>query len=101
MAVTVLLTAVSMFLLSMVSNVYMSIVVVTLLGFASGGVRPLTVSTLSGEISNGKKQNYVFSSMGKLYGFWNASLLIIGGILFDHLGFNGIMVLFTVVYGLY
>lgn len=98
MTVTVLLTAVSMILLSMVSTVYMSIVVVTLLGFASGGVRPLTVSTLSSEISNSKKQNYIFSSMEKLYGFWNASLLIIGGILFNYLGFSGIMVLFTVVY---
>lgn len=98
MAVTVLLTAVSMSLLSTVFNVYMSIVVVTLLGFASGGVRPLTVSTLSGKISNSKKQNYIFSSMEKLYGFWNATLLIMGGILFNYLGFNGIMVLFTVVY---
>lgn len=99
MSATVLLTIVSMILLSIVSNVWLSIVVVTLLGFASGGVRPLAVSTLSTENSS-TKQAYLFASMEKLYGFWNAALLIIGGILFDRLGFNGVMVLFTILFGL-
>lgn len=100
MSATVLLTIVSMILLSVVSNVWLSIVVVTLLGFASGGVRPLTVSTLSSENPSSTKQASLFASMEKLYGFWNAVLLIMGGILFDRLGFNGVMVLFTVLFGL-
>lgn len=97
--ITVLLTLFSMILLSIVTDLLLSIVVVALLGFASGGVRPLTVSNLTTENSNKEKQSYLFASMEKLYGFWNATLLVIGGILFNYLGFNGIMVLFTILYG--
>lgn len=96
--ITMGLSVISMLLLGIVNNVYISTVVVFLLGLASGGVRPLTLIHLNTNHLAAQERISLFSSMEKLYGFWNAALLIIGGFLFSLIGFQYLMICFALLY---
>lgn len=95
---TMILCGVSMLLLGLVNNIYITLIVVFLLGLASGGVRPLTITQLNTNKIPSYQRIKLFSSMEKLYGLWNALLLIIGGILLEFVGFQYLMVCFTCLY---
>lgn len=95
---TMFLCGISMLLLGVVDNVYVSPVVVFLLGLASGGVRPLTIAHLNTNEMLSYQRIALFSSMEKLYGLWNALLLIVGGILLEFVGFRFLMLCYTCLY---
>lgn len=92
------LSIISMLLLGLIDNVYISTIVVFLLGLSSGGVRPLVVVHLKTGQLESKERISLFSSMERLYGFWNASLLVVGGLLFNLIGFQYLMILFASLY---
>ncbi|KYD28915.1 MFS transporter [Geobacillus sp. B4113_201601] len=95
---TTVFSIIAMILLGVSNNFVLSVIAVALLGFSSGGVRPLTLSNLNTNKMDARQRTALFSSMEKLYGFWNAFLLILGGVLFDILGFQKLMIFFTLFY---
>lgn len=95
---TVFMATLSIILFSFSENYFISIIAISLLGFSSGGVRPLTFSNLNTTEMSDNQRSLFFSSIEKLYGFWNVFLLIGGGILFYLTNFKNIMLLFAAIY---
>src|SRR5699024_184752 len=99
--ITMSLSIISILLLGLIENVYISIIVVSLLGLSSGGIRPLVMTQLKTEKLKAHERISLFSSMEKLYGFCNAFLLMAGGILFNLIGFDYLMILFSFLYTIF
>lgn len=95
---TLTISLLSIMLFSFSKGYLISIIAISLLGFSSGGVRPLSFSNLDTSKMNNNQRNLFFSSIEKLYGFWNVSLLIGGGLLFYVVDFQKIMLFFVAVY---
>lgn len=96
--ITLALLAIALLIFGVFANVVIGIVAITLLGIASGGVRPLTLSHLNTLDLSSSERMKIISSMEQQYGFWNALLLILGGVILNSYGFNKLMIGFTGVY---
>lgn len=96
--INALLISVSMLALAFVSNVYISILIVIILGMSSGLVRPLTRMHVHSIKHNQESISRIFSSYESLYGIWNATLLIVGGLVYTYYNYTSIMLIFTLIY---
>lgn len=96
--ITLALLAIALLIFGIFANIIIGIIAITLLGIASGGVRPLTLSHLNTlDLSSGERMK-IISSMEQQYGFWNALILILGGVILMNHGFNKLMIGFAGVY---
>ncbi|MWC28335.1 MFS transporter [Paenibacillus sp. MMS18-CY102] len=97
-ATSALLCTASMALLGSSSYLPFGIVALAVLGLASGGVRPLTLSNLNMGEWTPTQRTALLSSMEQSFGLWNAILLIAGGFAIDSIGFQWLMLILAVVY---
>lgn len=83
---------------SVSDNIIISIINLSLLGLASGIIRPITMISINQYDLIQSDRIKIVSSMEQIYGFWNASLLIIGGIILNYFGFQQLMLVIMLVY---
>ncbi|MNM21320.1 Major Facilitator Superfamily protein [compost metagenome] len=88
---TTVLSLSSMLLLALSPHIASAALAVAVMGLASGGARPLAVGQLSGPGMKPAERTAVLSSMERMYGFWNAFLLVAGGFALDEFGFRVLM----------
>lgn len=96
--ITLILLAIALLIFGIFSSIIIGVAAITLLGIASGGVRPLTLSHLNTLDLSSSERMKIISSMEQQYGFWNALLLILGGVVLNSYGFNKLMIGFAGVY---
>jgi MFS family permease len=80
------------------NNLLISVINISLLGLASGGVRPITMANINKKEMNNFQRTKILSSMEQNYGFWNALLLLSGGLILTFFGFKTLMVSFVLMY---
>jgi predicted MFS family arabinose efflux permease len=97
-AISVILTALSLLLFGSSTHITIGIAALAVLGLASGGVRPLTVSNLNLGNLPPADRTAILSSMERYFGFANALLLIIGGVALQWIGFQWLMLASAVMY---
>lgn len=90
-AATTLLSLASMVVLALSPHTGSAAAAIAAMGLASGGARPLAVGQLGGPGMKPAERTAVLSSMERLYGFWNAFLLIAGGFALQQFGFRTLM----------
>lgn len=86
------------FIFSISDNVLICIANTSLLGLASGGVRPITLTNINKSSIGQGLRIKILSSMEQLYGFWNASLLVVGGFIIQFVGFRILMLVIAALY---
>lgn len=97
-ASTLALTVIALLIFGIFENTLVGVIAITLLGIASGGVRPLTLSNLNTLDLNSKIRMKIVSSMEQQYGLWNAFILIGGGIILMKFGFRSLMCIAAIFY---
>jgi predicted MFS family arabinose efflux permease len=88
---TMVVSVISLILFGASYYFIISLIAISLLGFASGGIRPLTNTNLNTNDMSPAQRTSLFSSMERRYGFWNACILIAGGYFFHNMGFQWLM----------
>lgn len=92
------LSALAMILFGLFDQLAVGLIAIALLGLASGGVRPLTINHLNRSGTSAELRTTILSSMERVYGFWNACLLIAGGFLIEWAGFHHFMLGLSAAY---
>ncbi|AHV95154.1 MFS transporter [Paenibacillus sabinae] len=88
---TTLLSVLSMIVVGLSQHIGSAAVAIALMGLASGGARPLAAGQLNGSGMRPAERTAVLSSMERMYGFWNALLLIAGGFVLQEFGLRILM----------
>ena len=96
--ITLVLLAGALLSFGIFTDVIAGVVAIALLGIASGGVRPLTLSHLNTLELTSNERMKIISSMEQQYGFWNVVFLISGGIILTKYEFNQLMIVFSSMY---
>ncbi|NRD77091.1 MFS transporter [Bacillus sp. BRMEA1] len=96
--ISIVLSTLSMFIFSMANHMYLGLIAISLMGLASGGIRPLTVSNLNYTDMKPNQRTALLSAMERKYGFWNAILLVLGGYGIEKVGFQSVMVYLSVFF---
>ncbi|SFR57376.1 MFS transporter [Anaeromicropila populeti] len=95
---TSIILLVALIIFGFSNNLIISILSISLLGLASGGVRPITLSNINKSDISQKSRIKMLSSMEQLYGLYNASLLIAGGIVLQIFNFHYLMIIIIALY---
>ncbi|HHW39259.1 MAG TPA: MFS transporter [Bacillales bacterium] len=98
LSVTIGFLVISMILFSLSKNTSLGLIAITLMGLASGGVRPLALIHIRTIQPSFEFQRIVSSSMEKKYGLWNSCLLLIGGYLITIISFPRLMIILSGTY---
>lgn len=97
---TSVILAAGLIVFAISDSLIISVLNISLLGLASGGVRPITLANLNVKDMSQSDRTKALSSMEQQYGFWNAFLLIAGGLALVHLGFTTLMLGLALSYAL-